>query len=114
MFTENTFDKMGKIRGWYNTFPYNYYGTKIDDVFALPFSYNKENEVLSTEYGTGYLHFNNGGKSVDISFTPINSEFGAENMFVQNENWEILKLTKDGQMKLKATINYKTYELQFN
>lgn len=114
MYTENNIDKMGKIRSWYSDFPYNYYGTKITDVFASPFSYNMETEVLSTEYGTGYLHFNKGGKTVDISFTPINSDFGAQNIFVQNENWQILKLTKEGVMKIKATINYKYYEIQFN
>lgn len=113
-YTENGIDIMPKIRNWYSDFPYNYYGQKIDDVFTLPFSYDKATDEFTTDYGAGYFHFNSDGKTVDISFTPKNSLYGAQNLFVENENWQILKLTKSGQMKLKVTMNYKYYEIQFN
>jgi len=113
-YTIDGIDQIPKIRAWFAEFPYNYTGQKIEDVFALPFTYDKGSSEFKNEYGSGFVKFVSGGRRVEIIFSPKNEEYGAKNVFTQSENWEILKLTKEGQMRVKTVINSKFYELQFN
>lgn len=105
---------MPKLRKLYTEFPYNYYGQKIDDVFALPIEYDAGQNEVNTEYGKGSLNFSETKREVEISFTPKNQDLGAQNIFVGRLSWKIMKLTKDGVMKLQAKYNFITYEIQFN
>lgn len=113
-YTINGVDKMSEIRKWYTDFPYNYYGTKIEDVFLLPFTYNKDESSISSDYGSGSIKFKSKGRYVEINFKPFNVDFGAQNLFIEHANWKILKLTKEGQLRIQSVINVKTYEIQFN
>ena len=45
-------------------------------------------------------------------YNPINSN-GVSNK-KSDGRWDILKCTRDGQMKIRRTINGRTYEVQFN
>ncbi len=113
-YTVNGVDKMKYFRDLYSNFPYNKYGTRIDDVFAIPIDYHSGEEELDTEYGKGSLHFSETKREIEITFKPINEEYGAENIFVGRLSWKIMKLTKDGVLKLQAKYNFITYEIQFN
>jgi hypothetical protein len=113
-YTVNGVDQKPYYRNLYYGFPYNLYGKSIEDVFELPFSYDSGSEEFTSEYGEGSLHFSKTGKEVEISFTPIKQEYGAENIFVGRFSWKVLRLTKDGVMKVQAKENFKVYEIQFN
>ncbi len=113
-YTINGNDRMAYFRNLYRSFPFNQYGHSIDDVFDIPFEYNPGNEDFDLEYGGGILRFSETKREVEITFEPINFEYGAENIFVDRLSWKVLKLTKDGIMKIQAKYNFKTYEIQFN
>lgn len=113
-YTMNGLDRMAYFRNLYSTFPYNLYGKQIPDVFDIPIEYHSGEEEISTEYGKGSLHFSGTKREIEISFTPINEEFGAENIFVGRLSWKVMKLTKDGVLKIQAKHEFKTYEIQFN
>ena len=113
-YTINGIDKMEYFRSLYRWFPYNFYGQKIEDVFDLPFSYNPANEDFYTDYGTGSLHFSKTKREIEITFEPVNESYGAENIFVGRLSWKVMKLTKDGVLKIQAKYNFKLYEMQFN
>jgi hypothetical protein len=114
MYTINGVDQMPSIRAMYNTFPYNYFGKAIPDVFDLTLDYESGGGNLTTEYGEGAMTFSKKGKDVTIQFNQKNQEYGAVNMFVAPMSWKILKLTKEGQMKIQGLNNYKLYVIQFN
>lgn len=105
---------MPKLRSLYKDFPYNYYGSKIDDIFEMPFSYNAGQDELETEYGKGSLIFSKTKREIEISFNPVNADKGAQNILVGRLSWKIMKLTKDGVLRLKSNYNFLTYEIQFN
>lgn len=113
-YTRNGLDRMPYFRSLYSDFPYNYYGSSINDVFDIPFEYDPGSETIKTVYGEGSLKFYGKKKDVQMNFKPINMEYGAENILIENINWKILKLTKDGVLKLHAKHNFVTYEIQFN
>lgn len=114
-YTVNGVDKMKYFKDLYSTFPYNHFGKKIDDVFEIPIEYHSGEDEISTEYGKGSLRFSETKREIEISFTPINENFGAENIFVsRGACWKIMKLTKDGVLRIKAQYNFITYEIQFN
>jgi hypothetical protein len=114
-YTMNGLDRMKYFRDRYSTFPYNQYGKKIDNVFEIPFEYHSGEEEISTEYGKGSLHFSETKREIEITFKPLNEEYGAENIFVsRGVTWKIMKLTKDGVLKLQGKYNFITYEIQFN
>ena len=113
-YTINGIDKMEYFRNLYRSFPYNLYGQKIEDVFDLPFSYDKTNEDFYTDYGVGSLHFSKTKREIEITFEPVNESYGAENIFVGRLSWKVMKLTKDGVLKIQAKYNFKLYEIQFN
>jgi hypothetical protein len=113
MYTINSVDQMPAIRAMYNTFPYNHQGSAIADVFDLDVSYDK-NGNITTQYGEGSLTFSKNKKDVNIQFNQVNSDYGAVNMFGDPINWKILKLTKDGQMKIKSVQHYSVFVIQFN
>lgn len=114
LYTINGIDQKPYYKNLYFAFPYNLYGKRIDDVFELPFEYNSGSSEFKCEYGEGSLNFSETGKEVGISFTPVKEEYGAENIFVGNFSWKILRLTKDGVMKIQAKENFKVHEIQFN
>jgi hypothetical protein len=114
MYTMNGLDQMPYYRNLYNTFPYNYFGRSIGDVFELPFEYNSGEEDFDSEYGEGNFRFSETGREVEIGFTPVNENYGAKNIFIARLSWKVLKLTKSGQLKIRADYNFKVYELQFN
>jgi hypothetical protein len=114
MYTINGIDQMPSIKAMYNTFPYNYFGKAIPDVFDLSIEYDRGSDNLTTEYGEGAMTFSKKGKDVTIQFNQKNEVHGAANMFVAPMSWKILKLTKDGQMKIQALYDYKVYVIQFN
>jgi len=113
-FNRNGVDLMPYYRTLYKNFPYNYYGASIADVFSLPFTYSSSNKDFSSEIGSGSLEFSQTKREVEITFKPINEAYGAENMFIDKLSWKIIKLTKSGQMKIRADYNFKYYEIQFN
>jgi len=113
LYTINGVDQRPYYKNLYYAFPYNLFGQRIDDVFELPFEYNSGGE-LKTEYGEGTLTFSETGKEVALSFIPIKQEYGAENIFVGNFSWKVLRLTKDGVLKIQAKENFKVHEIQFN
>ncbi len=115
--TEYTFDgvdHLKDIKDLYHNFPYNFYGTKIENALDLPFTYTKSGDSFSSDYGEGLLIFSPTKKNVELSFKPKNSEYGAQNIFLGYYSWKILKLTKSGQLKIQAYINLKTVVIQFN
>ncbi len=105
---------MQYFRDLYKNFPYNWYGKSIQDVFEIPFEHGAGSEDLNTEYGEGTLKFSETKREIEISFQPVNSSYGAENIFAGNISWKIMKLTKTGQLKLQAKYNSKLYEIEFN
>lgn len=113
-FTMNGIDIMPYYKNLYKVFPYNYYGKSIENVFDVQFQYTSSNRDLDSDIGNGSLIFSKTQREVEISFKPLNWEYGAENIFLANLSWKILKLTKSGQMKIQADYNYKKYEIQFN
>lgn len=113
-FTMSSIDQMQPIRDLYANFPYNYYGTPVPDVFQLPFTYDENSQTISTDYGTGVFKFSKNKKEIEINFIPKNSDVGAQNIFIQDLNWKILKLTTSGQLKIQADCNLRVYEIQFN
>jgi hypothetical protein len=113
-FTISSIDQMPGIRDQYKNFPYNYYGSSIPDVFALPISYNKGSNSINCDYGTGVFKFSANKNEVQIDFKPVNYDAGAQNFFAAGLNWKILKLTDNGQLKIQAVYNYRIYEMQFN
>lgn len=110
----NGVDKMQYFRDLYKNFPYNWYGHSVEDIFEIPFEHGAGSEDLNTEYGEGSFRFSETKREVEISFTPVNSNYGAENIFVGNISWKIMKLTKTGQLKLQGKYNFKLYEIEFN
>ena len=111
----NTLDKMPYYRDLYKNFPYNYYaGHSIPDVFTLPFTYDAGSESFSSEYGEGSIKFSETKREIELRFKPVNMDAGAENIFVHDLCWKILKLTKSGQMKIQAKYEFKVYEIEFN
>jgi hypothetical protein len=113
-YTKNGIDQMPYYRNLYSTFPYNYLGHSVDDIFATSFEYNSGDQIIKNEYGKGGFRFSEKKKDIEISFTPVNSDYGAESILVERMSWKILKLTKDGVLKLRAKYNFNTYEIQFN
>jgi hypothetical protein len=112
LYTINSVDHMHTVRALYRDFPYNYFGTSIPDVLDQEFSYSDGS--LSSSFGDGSMKFSQKGKDVEISFHPINEDKGAQNIFIAPSVWKILKLTKQGQLKIQAVIDYKIYQIQFN
>lgn len=110
----NGVDKMPYFRNLYKSFPYNWYGHSVEDVFELPFDYHSGEENFDSEYGEGSLKFSETKKEIEIAFKPLNSEYGAENIFVGNLSWKIIKLTKTGFLKIQAKHDFKLYEIEFN
>ena len=98
----------------FHYFPYNYYGQSIPDVFDIVFEYNSGDKEIKTTYGEGSFTFSETKREIEISFKPVNVDFGAENIFVGRLSWKIMKLTKDGVLKIQAKDNFKLYEIQFN
>jgi hypothetical protein len=113
-YTKNGVDRMPYFKSLYLGFPYNYYGHSIEDVFSIPFDYNAGDESIKTEYGSGGFHFSAKKKDIEITFTPLNQDYGAESIFMERISWKILKLTKDGVLKIEAKYHFDTYEIQFN
>lgn len=113
-YTENGQDLMPYYKNLYSTFPYNYCGQKLEDAFSLNFTYDNSKKELSGDLGKGSFQFSKTKKEVAIIFHPVNEDFGAENIFQSRLSWKVLKLTKDGQLKIRADYNFKTYEIQFN
>ncbi|MBL7896053.1 MAG: hypothetical protein JNK50_12230 [Bacteroidia bacterium] len=107
-------DLMPYYKNLYSTFPYNYCGQKLDDALSLHFNYDNSNKEISSDLGEGSFKFSKTKKEVAIIFHPVNEDFGAENIFQARLSWKVLKLTKDGQLKIRADYNFKTYEIQFN
>ena len=114
MYTINGVDHINDITALYKYFPYNYYGKAIEDALQQPFSFNKTDGLISCEYGEGGFAFSGSKREIEISFKPLNFIYGAQNIFIANASWKILKLTKSGQLKIQAYINTKTYIIQFN
>ena len=114
LYTINGVDQRPYYKNLYYAFPYNLVGQRIDDVFELPFAYDSGTENLTCDYGEGSLHFSETGKEVELLFTPIKEEYGAENIFGGRFSWKILRLTKDGVLKIQAKENVKVHEIQFN
>ncbi len=113
-FTMSGLDQMQSITDLYKNFPYNYYGTSITDVFQLPFTYDSGSNNISTDYGSGVFKFTANRQEIEITFVPVNAEFGAKNIFMTGLNWKILKLTSNGLLKIQAQYNNRVYEVQFN
>jgi len=113
-YTANGQDLMPYYKNLYSTFPYNYCGQKLDDALSLHFNYDNSNKEISSDLGEGSFKFSKTKKEVAIIFHPVNEDFGAENIFQARLSWKVLKLTKDGQLKIQADYNFKTYEIQFN
>ena len=113
-FTMSGIDQVPGITDLYKNFPYNYYGFAIPDVFQLPFTYNSGANTISTDYGSGVFKFTANKQEVEITFVPVNADFGAKNIFLTGLNWKILKLTSNGQLKIQAQYNQRIYEVQFN
>ena len=113
-FTKSGIDQMPNIRDLYKDFPYNFYGTSIPDVFDLPFTYDAVGQNLICDYGSGNFKFSKNKKEVEITFIPKNADGGANNIFLQDLAWRILKITESGQLKIQAEYNLRIYEIQFN
>lgn len=110
----NGVDRMQYYRDLYKNFPYNYVGSSIPDIFDLPFTYDSGTENFKSDYGEGSIKFSETKREVEIRFKPINWNYGAENIFVHDLSWKIMKLNKSGQMKLQAKYDFKLYEIEFN
>ncbi len=113
-FTMNGVDRMSYYRNLYKNFPYNLYGKQIEDVFEIPFEYSSGDKEIKTEYGEGGFSFSETKREIEITFKPVNFESGAESIFVDRLSWKIMKLTKDGVLKIQAKHEFKLYEIQFN
>ena len=113
-YTINGADRMSYFKALYRDFPYNYYGQSIPAVFDIAFEYNSSDKEIKTTYGEGSFTFSETKREIEISFKPVNVDFGAENIFVGRLSWKIMKLTKDGVLRIQAKDNFKLYEIQFN
>lgn len=72
---------------------------------------------LSSQLGSGSWHFFNNKKYLYIYFKMYSDYMPAPtyNLFYTNEgNWKILKLTKDGDLRIQRTYNNKVYEMEFD
>lgn len=110
----NGVDRMPYFRNLYKSFPYNWYGHSVDDIFELPFDYHSGEENFDSEYGEGSLKFSETKREIAIKFVPVNADYGAENIFVGNLSWKIIKLTKAGFLKIEGKHDFKLYEIEFN
>ena len=113
-YTINQIDQMPYYRNLYKSFPYNWFLHSVDDIFELPFEYEAAGENFNSDYGQGNLKFSETKHEIEISFKPFNQDYGAESIFVHGMTWKVMKLTKDGQLKIQAKYNFKVYEMQFN
>ena len=106
----------------YNTSPYNGYsppppGTQrnISDA-TWDFHYRASDEFL-TDFSSGSFHLFDHKKQIYIySRMDVTSYLPPPtyNLFYTAEsNWKILKLTKDGNLKIQRTYNNKVYEMEF-
>lgn len=113
-FTMNGIDQTQIYRDKYKYFPYNYYGSSIDDVYQTVFTFNSGQKELSSDIGTGSFKFSETQREVEINFKPKNWEYGAESIFIGYLSWKVLKITADGQLKIQTEYNFRKYEIQFN
>lgn len=113
-YTMGGLDRMPYFINLYKNFPYNYFGSSIENVFDLEFSYDAGSESFSSKIGKGSFRFSSTGREVEISFKPENQTYGAENIFIKHLSWKVLKLTKNGQLKIETDYNFKKYQIQFN
>ena len=110
----NGVDRMPYFRNLYKTFPYNWLTRSVEDIFELPFEYSSGEGNFNSEYGEGYLKFSETKKEIEIRFEPFNEAYGAENIFVGNLSWKVIKLTKAGFLKIEGKYDFKLYEIEFN
>jgi hypothetical protein len=110
----NGVERMQYYRDLYKNFPYNYIGHSIPDIFELPFTYDAGSESFVSDYGEGSIKFSETKREVELRFQPVYWDKGAENIFVHDLCWKIIKLNKSGQMKLQAKYEFKLYEIGFN
>jgi hypothetical protein len=72
---------------------------------------------INTNWGSGEYHFFNHNKELYIFYNNDDTPSGSPvfNFFYTREsNWKILKLTKQGELKIQRTYNNKVYEMHFN
>lgn len=113
-FTMNDIDVRQKYIDLYKNFPYNYYGSSINNVYDTEFTFNAGQNELNSVIGEGTFKFSETQREVEINFKPKNWEFGAESIFLGYLSWKVLKITDSGVLKIETTYNYKKYQIQFN
>jgi hypothetical protein len=121
-FTSFTVDGVDSMPMWdaiYNSLPdHNGYGTLNLDPREIFFSVDKTNGTISCSVGSGSFHFFNNSKEIYMFFKMEEHPplyFPKYNLFYTVEgNWNILKLTKSGTMRIQRAYNGKVYEMEFN
>lgn len=116
-FKVNGVDSLPMWDNIYNTPPeYNGFYSPFN-ARLIEFSYQRKEDLLSSNIGQGSLQFHNKKKEVSISFSMI-ANAGAHpkyNLFyTKQSNWKILMLNKEGALKIQRIYNNKTYEIQIN
>ena len=93
--------------------------TGFRDVTKFTWYFNEREGIkeIYTDVGQGEFHFFNHKKELyifflmydDINGLPVNYNF----FYTRESNWKILKLTKQGELKIQRTYNNKVYEMEF-
>ena len=118
-----TIDGIDSIPMWntiYNTPPYGGFPAhnELWDITAFSWRVDTKINEIYSDLGAGSFHLFNNKKELYMFFkmyTGIDGQIPKNNIFYSEEsNWKIIKLTKDGNLKIQRTYNNKVYEIEFN
>ena len=122
-FTIDGVDSLPMFNAIFNNPPYGGFPPpsigEFRDITKLTWYFDhRESEMeINTNWGQGEFHFFNHKKELyifflmydDINGLPVNYNF----FYTRESNWKILKLTKQGELKIQRTYNNKVYEMEF-
>ena len=119
-FTVDGVDSIPMINAIFNNPPYNGQNppTQFIDATRYIWYFDERGGVneIRTDLGQGEFHFFNHKKELYIFFVmhdfpggPVTYNF----FYTKESNWKILKLTKQGELKIQRTYNNKVYEMEF-
>ena len=118
-FTIDGVDSLPMFNAIFNNPPYGGFPPpsigEFRDITKLTWYFDhRESEMeINTNWGQGEFHFFNHKKELYIYYR--NYDASIYNVFYTGEsNWKILKLTKQGELKIQRTYNNKVYEMDFN
>ncbi len=117
-FTVDGVDSLPMFNAILNNPPYGGFNPHTDLWDITTFFWRFDKEGINSSFGSGSFHLFNNKKDIYIYFQMNDGLNGLPvnyNIFYTNESsWKILKLTKNGDLKIQRTYNNKVYEMEFN